>query len=168
MLTDCTVASNRSGDAGGGNENEFGTITLDNTIVAGNFQGTSPSTTAGDIHGPLASAGAYNLIGTGGAGGLTNGTDRNQVGVASSDLDLDLGTLASNGGPTQTVALLAGSPAINAGSNALFPAGVTTDQIGHPRFVSGTIDIRASESRRASPTQSRSRTCSTPSPTRAR
>ena len=58
---------------------------------------------------------AYNLIGTGGSGGLTNGVNGNQVGVANPGL----GTLADNGGPTQTIALLPGSPAIDKGSNAL-------------------------------------------------
>ena len=53
-----------------------------------------------------------NLIGTGGSGGLTNGSNGNLVGVA----DPGLGTLADNGGPTQTIALLAGSPAIDAGN----------------------------------------------------
>ncbi len=61
-------------------------------------------------------ASAYNMIGTGGAGGLTNGTNGNLVGVTSPDLAT---TLANNGGPTQTIALLFGSPAIDAGSNAL-------------------------------------------------
>ena len=41
-----------------------------------------------------------------------------------------LGTLASNGGPTQTVALLAGSPALDGGSGA---ATTDTDQRGVPR-----------------------------------
>jgi hypothetical protein len=41
-----------------------------------------------------------------------------------------IGTLADNGGPTQTVALLPGSPAVNAGVEFLAP---TTDQRGFPR-----------------------------------
>ena len=48
------------------------------------YQGAS-GTTAGDIDGFVALASAYNLIGTGGAGGLTNGAHNNQVGVASLD-----------------------------------------------------------------------------------
>ncbi len=92
-------------------------------------------------------AGAYNLIGTGGSGGLTN-TNGNQVGV----VDPDLGPLAYYGGPTQTIALLPGSPAIDAGSNALAvdPSTgqpLTTDQRG-PGFVriyNGTVDIGAYE-----------------------
>ena len=44
--------------------------------------------------------------------------------------DPKLGPLANNGGPTQTMALLAGSPAIDAG---VAINGVTTDQRGMPR-----------------------------------
>src|SRR5205823_15034975 len=67
----------------------------------------------------------------------------NLVGV-----DPRLGPLANNGGPTQTMALLPGSPALNAGSNALIPAGVTTDQRGSGFarvWAGGTVDIGAFE-----------------------
>ena len=64
----------------------------------------------------MAVTSAYNLIGTGGGGGLTNGTNGNQVAVTNPGI---ASALANNGGPTQTIALLAGSPAIDAGSNAL-------------------------------------------------
>jgi hypothetical protein len=51
----------------------------------------------------------YNLIGNGNATGAFNQTG-DQVGVTDPKLD----PLADNGGPTQTHALLSGSPAINA------------------------------------------------------
>ena len=56
-----------------------------------------------------------------------------------------LGPLGSNGGPTRTQALLAGSPAINTGSN---PLGLATDQRGpgFPRVLGGAPDIGAYES----------------------
>ena len=56
-----------------------------------------------------------------------------------------LGPLGFNGGPTRTQALLAGSPAINTGSN---PLGLMTDQRGpgFPRVVGGAPDIGAYES----------------------
>jgi len=44
------------------------------------------------------------------------------------------------------MALLPGSPAIDAGSNAFIPASITTDQRGLPRIVNGTVDIGAFES----------------------
>ena len=61
--------------------------------------------------------------------------------------------LANNGGPTQTIALVAGSPAIDAGSNSWADAyGVTTDQRGavrggQPDAVNAghTVDIGAYE-----------------------
>jgi hypothetical protein len=58
----------------------------------------------------------------------------------------NLGSLANNGGPTPTMAPNAGSPAIDAGSNAA-AAGLTTDQrgSGFPRIVNGAVDIGAVE-----------------------
>jgi hypothetical protein len=58
-----------------------------------------------------------------------------------------LGPLADNGGPTMTMALLPGSPAIDAGSNDSVPAGVQYDQRGpgFQRIVNGTVDIGAFE-----------------------
>ena len=44
------------------------------------------------------------------------------------------------------MALLPGSPAIDAGSNTLIPSGVTTDQRGQPRIIGSTVDIGAFES----------------------
>ena len=55
-----------------------------------------------------------------------------------------LGPLADNGGPTQTMALLPGSPAINAG---VAVPGVTTDQRGVTRPQGNATDIGAFESR---------------------
>ena len=55
-----------------------------------------------------------------------------------------LGPLTSNGGSTRTHALLAGSPAIDTGSN---PFGLTTDQrgAGFPRAFGGAADMGAYE-----------------------
>jgi hypothetical protein len=67
--------------------------------------------------------------------------------VAATDIvDADplLGPLANNGGPTQTRALLASSPAIDQGAN---PLGLSTDQrgSGFPRVVGAAPDIGAFE-----------------------
>lgn len=58
-----------------------------------------------------------------------------------------VGPLANNGGPTPTMALLTGSPAINTGNNASVPAGLATDQrgSGFARTNGGTVDIGAFE-----------------------
>ncbi len=111
-------------------------VVLDNTIIALNTGSTSSQLVAEDIAGSV--SGSFDLIGTGGSGGLTD-TDGNQVGVS----DLFLGTLRINGGNTATIALLPGSPAIGAGSNEI--SGVTVpckDQRGVAR-PSDSVDIGA-------------------------
>jgi hypothetical protein len=55
----------------------------------------------------------YNLIGDGTGG--SGYTDTDLVGTPDNPIDPMLGPLQDNGGPTQTMALLAGSPALNAG-----------------------------------------------------
>ena len=54
-----------------------------------------------------------------------------------------LDVLALNGGPTPTMRLLPGSPALNVGSN---PANLTTDQRGAARVVGAAADMGAFES----------------------
>ena len=91
-------------------------------------------------------ASAYNLIGAG-SGGLTQGSNGNLVGVA----DPRLGTLANNGGPRQTIAILPDSPGRDAGDNAraIDQDGLplATDQRGtdFARVRAGTVDIGAFE-----------------------
>ncbi len=149
-LANSTIAYNdvASGGAGGGLDVIAGTATLDNTIVALNTNRTGSGATADDIAGAVSSTSAYNLIGTGGSGGLTNGNNGNLVGVANPGL----GPLANNGGPTETIALLTTSPAIDAGSNALAVDPTTGEPLmydqrgpGFPRIVNGTVDIGAFE-----------------------
>jgi hypothetical protein len=137
-VTNSTIAYNSADGIGGGGIS--GDATLYNTIVARNANG--------DILGTVAPSSAYNLIGTGGSGGLVNGVDGNQVGVANPGL----GPLADHGGPTQTIVLLTGSPAIDKGNNALAVDPMThqtlnTDQRGpgFVRIVNGTVDIGAFE-----------------------
>ncbi len=158
-LTNVTVTNNRSNsnnvgtEQGGGMFPTSGTVTLTNTIVAGNFSGTG--STRDDISGAIDAASSFNLIGDGtNMTGITNGTNSNQVGSSVSPIDALLGLLANNGGPTQTHALLPGSPAINAGGNAAitnppFTGSDFTDQrgTGFDRIVNTTVDIGAFESR---------------------
>ena len=141
-LTNCTVSGNSANVRGGGVFNidkgvgifGYGTITLTNTIVAG-------QTAGGDVFGTPESSSEHNLIGDpASAGGLTQGTNGNIVGDGhghSIDITTVFATttgpsgpvpvLADNGGPTQTIALRTGSPAI--GQGVAF-AGITTDQRG--------------------------------------
>ena len=75
----------------------------------------------------------------------------NLTGTIDAPLDAVLGPLADNGGPTQTHALLSGSPAIDAGNNSLavdFDGNqLLTDQrgTGFDRIFDGTVDIGALE-----------------------
>lgn len=58
---------------------------------------------------------------------------------------LRVGSLGRHEGPTETVPLLPGSPALNAGDNASVPPEVKTDQRGLPRVKNGKVDIGAVE-----------------------
>jgi len=137
-LTNVTFTANRAGQGGGGLFAVFVSPVLHNTLIAGNFRGAT-GMTRDDVSGTLASAGDYNLIGDGsGMGGLQNGVNGNLVGSAAAPIDPLLGPLQGNGGPTLTHALLAGSPALNAGSPAQL--GVP-DQRGVVR--SGGVNIGA-------------------------
>jgi len=139
-LTNCTVSGN-SASLGGGldNANAIGTVTLGNTIVAKNTARTSGP----DVLGTFASEG-NNLVGK--TDGSSGWVSSDLTGTIAQPLDPLLAPLGNYGGPTQTMALLPGSPAIDAGNNALIPAGVTTDQRGLPRIVNGVADIGAFES----------------------
>ncbi len=98
--------------------------TMVNSIAAGN----STDGIIAQFGAAFTSGSANNILGTGGSGGLTNGVNGNLVGVAAANLFL--GSLANNGGPTRTVALLPGSPAANAGASIV---GVSADQRGFQR-----------------------------------
>jgi hypothetical protein len=132
MLTvnNSTIAGNSTNARGGGIA--AGTMVARNTIIAGNTNPAGPD----DLYGSLGSLG-HNLIGNiqGGSGFVP--TDLINV-------DPLLSTLQDNGGPTQTIALLPGSPAIDAGDNTDAPE---WDQRGpgYPRIVNGIIDIGAFE-----------------------
>jgi len=130
MLTvlSSTLSENHANTSGGGISG--GQVSVSNTIVAGNTGLSAP-----DISGALDSQG-HNLIGDGTGGSGYDPTDL--VGTSECPIDPLLGPLEDNGGPTQTMALLPGSPALDAGD---------PDQIGSidQRGVvrSGDINIGA-------------------------
>jgi hypothetical protein len=148
ILVNATLAGNTViGATGGGLSVGSGIATLNNTIVALNLGINGALPFPDDIAGAVASTSQYNLVGTGGSGGLSDGVNHNHVGVGNPGL----GTLADNGGPIQTVALLPGSPALDAGSSTLAigpdNAVLTSDQrgAGFLRVFNGTVDIGAYE-----------------------
>jgi predicted outer membrane repeat protein len=150
-LTNVTISGNRGGSnvpgstvGGGGISIQTGTVTLTNTIVAGN---SFVNQTNSDLNGPFTSGG-NNLIGVGdGSTGLTNNANGDIVGTFAAPIDPHLGPLGSNGGATQTMPLLAASPAIGAGNaTACKNAPVAAkDQRGLPRLAT-ICDIGAYES----------------------
>jgi hypothetical protein len=104
----------------GGGVGGFGAaLTLNNTIIAGNSAATSDPN-------------LFSLQSYSGGNDLLSG-------------DPLLAPLGDYGGPTQTMPPLPGSPALDAGRNALLPAGLTTDQRGFARISGAAVDIGADE-----------------------
>ncbi len=144
-LTNCTFNQNTSTLVAGGIYNDAfnqgqvsgtATLVLGNTIIRSGANGANLVNEQGTItsQGSNLSSDAAGGDASTGPGGFLN-----QAGD-SRNTDPQLGLLQSNGGPTDTVALLEGSPAINAGNDALSPS---TDQRGQPRV--GVSDIGAFE-----------------------
>jgi predicted outer membrane repeat protein len=132
-LTNSTVGNNAvTSGVGGGVYLEGGNqAPIGNTIVAGNAAGSGP-----DVAGVVSSLG-HNLI----------GNTANSSGWQSSDL-LDanplLGPLGDYGGPTQTMALLPGSPAIDAGDNSVLRSRTSAASAGWAPWTSGPSSRGAS------------------------
>ncbi len=107
-----TIAnSTLSGNSRSGIEDfydDFPWLTLSNTIIAQNDD--FPDVLV--VSGSLASQG-HNLIGYG--LGALDLVDSDLIGTRANPIDARLAPLADNGGPTQTMALLPGSPALNTG-----------------------------------------------------
>ncbi|HEX5703073.1 MAG TPA: choice-of-anchor Q domain-containing protein [Pyrinomonadaceae bacterium] len=118
----------RAEGTGGGIRVGTAGVTLENTIIANNTAANGLGDPAGaptpgpNVDGTVTSNG-HNLLGVsteaGGFGGAGDKINANPM----------LAALANNGGPTETMALQAGSAAIDAG----VAAGATTDQRGLPR-----------------------------------
>ncbi|MBG1266917.1 DUF4347 domain-containing protein [Nostoc sp. WHI] len=148
-LTNSTITNNtaevynNSTDGGGIFNSSDGTVIVGNTIIAGNFD-DDPNTFGPDVFGNFTDIG-NNLIGD--RTGSTGFSASTLVGTSANPIDPKLSALQNNGGATLTHALLADSPAINAGNNALLPVSITTDQrgAGFDRISEGTVDIGALE-----------------------
>jgi len=114
--------------AGGGIRVGPGSVTLENTIIAGNTAANGAGDTTGapipgpNVDGAVTSSG-HNLLGV-----ATEATGFTGTGDLTGANPM-LAALADNGGPTPTMALTVGSPAIDAG----VAAGASFDQRGRPR-----------------------------------
>ncbi len=160
FFSNATIFGNSAGTSGGGirNESVQGSINLKNTIVAGDtapvdsdISGLGLKGTGSIPRNSISLALGNNLIGNLGTVPATNFSvaSGNLAGTTASPLDPLLGPLQDNGGPTQTHALLFGSPARDRGSNVAVPG---TDQRGFARIFDGdgngtaTVDIGSFES----------------------
>jgi predicted outer membrane repeat protein len=147
-VTNSTFSANSATTSGGAIYSEGGTVQISNATF-----GTNPENIGGG--GALANAGSAvliqnSIVANAGNGGNCSGTITSDGYNLSSDGSCDfasagdlnnanpmLGVLQNNGGPTQTMALQNGSPALDAGN----PSGcsdfagnlLTTDQRGRPR-----------------------------------
>lgn len=157
-LTNTTVSSNTamgstSYTAGGvllGGPFVASTMTLANSIVSANSASilgnpaAMPDIEIGTAHPGVLHAG-YSLLGSALNVGPYNDAANHNVFTNSPGL----GPLQDNDGLTETMALLKGSEAINAGSNALAVDGqgqpLQTDQTGFYRIFKGIVDMGAVE-----------------------
>ncbi len=148
-LNNVTVANNAAalaGVGGGGGIDVVAVANVRNTIIAGNTGGFAPDCEAvgPTFGGPSLTSQGHNLIGNTAFCDITGDTTGNVTGV-----DPQLGILTDNGGPTQTQALLAGSPAIDAGNPAAPGSGgnacAAIDQRGFLRPQGQACDIGAFE-----------------------
>jgi uncharacterized repeat protein (TIGR01451 family) len=129
-----STISKNSAFIAGGIDNYAGSVTAKNTIFAGNT-GASPNCF-------FVSDGGYNLD-----DGSSCNFDSANHSLSNVDPLLDPAGLQDHGGPTQTIALEPGSPAIDAIPSAVNGCGttITTDQRGISRPQGSGCDIGALE-----------------------
>ena len=129
-IQNSTIAQNTATTSVGGVFNVFGAMNLKNTIVAGNKEGTAFVDLRNDDG--LLNVRYCIVQSPGDLGTVTIIHSLFGLGI-----NVRLGPLAFNGGPTQTMALLPGSAAINAGDPNFQPP-PSTDQRG-PGFAAGLV-----------------------------
>jgi CSLREA domain-containing protein len=133
-LSNCTITANFSGAGGSGVAVE-NSANVKSNIIASNYGGVTESKAAPDVSGAFSSKG-FNLIGKkDGSTGFTLATDKKGTIASPLNPGLDPKGLRSNGGPTQTIALMSGSPAVDKGTSAGLTGTLTTDQRGFARTV---------------------------------
>ncbi|TWU47692.1 SdrD B-like domain-containing protein [Rubripirellula reticaptiva] len=133
-ISNSTIVNNSSPNWGGGiyfGGSASKTLQIGNSIIAGNT-----SVNGGpNVYGTLTSLGGNLVVGTSGSTGFGVSGD-----IFPSDAMLE--SLSDNGGPTMTHLPLAGSPAIDAGSNAI---ATDRDARGIARPQGTAVDIGAVE-----------------------
>ncbi len=149
IVTNSTFSGNSATYGGGVANDANGSATLNNAVIANSVSG-------GDCLTYIELTVKYSLIEDGSCGVGTGPTYLN--GNLSGDPLLDPAGLQNNGGSTLTIALQAGSPAIDVGSNSLAvdadsnPLPYDQRGAGFPRIVDGTVDMGAFEVPSLTPT----------------
>ncbi len=128
LIQNSTIAGNTASANGGGIYSSSALVTVESTILDNDTSGL-----IADVYGTLS---ANHCLFRNPTGATINGVN-NLFNISAM-----LGALGNNGGPTQTMPLLPGSPCINAGNNV---AGLLADQRGFTRVTNGTADIGAYE-----------------------
>jgi CSLREA domain-containing protein len=141
IVTNCTLSRNSASNGTGGGiftlTGGGASLNAESTIIALN----TATSSGPDVNGDFISGG-FNLIGKkDGSSGFTAATDL--TGTVASPLDpkLDTKGLQDNGGPTDTVALFSGSPAIDRGTSNGLTGKLTTDQrgVGYARTINKAV-----------------------------
>ncbi|NMB99838.1 MAG: hypothetical protein GYA35_06115, partial [Thermoanaerobaculaceae bacterium] len=156
VVTNSTISNNKADgyyNTGGGGILNYGTLTVSSSTISGNTETANPSSDGGGIlnYGTATFSNtivANQLIGADCTGSITsngfNLESSTSCGFTNTgdmqNTDPLLGPLQYNGGQTLTMALLYGSPAIDAGSCEQI-----TDQRGIARPQGKTFDIGAYE-----------------------
>ncbi len=157
-ISNSTFTNNTGGTNGGGAVVNFGTTTLNQSTLSGN---TSPYGANLYNYTGFTLSMSMDIV----AGGITGSNCGGQAPITDLGYNIDTGSscgfsatdhslsntqpqldaLASNGGPTQTMALPAGSPAIDAIPTSTAGCAGTTDQRGIARPQGNGCDIGAYE-----------------------
>ncbi len=147
-----STLSGNSAALGGGAINNLGpgTAEITNSTISGNTATVGGGIWGGSVtlkNSILANSGANCNVDPPFTADSSNLATDGSCDGATFSASINLGPLANNGGPTETMALLAGSTAINAGNNAHVPLLLTTDQrgTGFARIKFGTVDVGAFE-----------------------
>lgn len=130
VILNSTIVNNTSLTGAQNISRSGGTVSIANTIISNDGVNCDEGVVV---------SGGYNVVSDATCGTPTTGDQFN--------IDPQLAPLADNGGPTLTHALLPGSPAIDAGSNAGIPSDMINDQrgAGFPRIRGAAVDVGAFE-----------------------
>jgi hypothetical protein len=151
-ITNSTISANRANRGGGISNSQCfyypffscpAAFTLNRSLIAGNHAPVAPEI-QNDASNSIVNANNFNLFGSNGNAGVNGFSPGPTDIVPSVPLAQILSPLKNNGGPTQTHAPSAGSPAIDAGD----PGGcrnsqgslISSDQRGFVRHVDGNND----------------------------